>query len=138
MVAAKNLLFFLVFSVLVACAPSKQIDTLTELENTNWILVEYDGKEYQPVEGGEPVTFVLQSERHSVKGFGGCNAFSGSYTHSKNILQCTLLSTKKFCRDTMEVEDYLFKALMQVEYNIEGDLLMLKNDEGRSLTFKKG
>ena len=125
------------FWLMMACVPSKQLEKGIELENTKWVLISLDGKEYKPADSSDPVHITLQSGNHSVQGFGGCNSFSGSYSHKANVLQFTLLSTKKFCHEKMDVEDYVFKTLIKVEYSIEGDVLIMKNDKGNSLAFKQ-
>ncbi len=124
--------------VLVACWPSKHVEQSTSLENTTWVLVAFDGNPYESkLTQSRLVSLTLQSEDNRAVGFGGCNSFSGSYTIVGNEIQFTLLSTKMFCNETMQVEDYLFKTLVSVEYSIEGDFLTLKNVEGQSVKFKK-
>ena len=137
MTMSKRYLLYVFGLMLMACAPSRQLENEIDLENTEWVLITLDGKPYAHSESSPPVSITLQSANHGVKGFGGCNSFSGSYTHNANILQFTLLSTKKFCHDTMDIEDYVFKTLVQVEYSIEGDMLIMKTDDGKSLTFQK-
>lgn len=122
---------------LLDCSSSQHVDLNNSLENTNWILTEFDGKPYNQNDATKPVSLKLQSEENRIVGFGGCNSFSGSYTVDGNTIQFTLMSTKMFCSETMQVEDFLFKTLTKVEYSVDGDFLTLKNIEGQSVRFKK-
>jgi heat shock protein HslJ len=134
----KNLLLVLGLFVFAGCSTPKTISEVSSLENINWMLIMFDGKPYEPkLTQSRLASLTLQSEGNRIVGFGNCNSFSGSYTLEGNKIHFTLVSTKMFCNEMMEVEDYLFKTLTQVEYNIEGDLLTLKNKEGKSVTFRK-
>jgi heat shock protein HslJ len=130
-------LFVFGFFALVDCSSSQNVDMTASLENTNWILIAMDEKPYKPNDVAKPVTLTLQSDGNRITGFGGCNAFSGSYHLNGDSIQFTILSTKMYCNETMHVEDYLFKALTKTTYSIEGDFLTVKNTEGQSVKFKK-
>ncbi len=133
----KKLLIVVGLLAFMACSSSKNVDQPSSLENTNWLLVSFDGKLYEPeLTQSRLASLTLQSEENRIVGFGGCNSFSGSYKLDGNTIQFTLISTKMFCNETMQVEDYLFKTLTKVEYSIEGDSLILKNENGNSVTFK--
>lgn len=133
----KNLLFVIGLLIFVGCSTSKTVKKGPPLENIMWVLTTYGDKAYTPAGDAKPVTLTLQTEGNRIVGFGGCNSFSGSYTLEEGIIQFTIISTKMFCNDTMQVEDYLFKTLTKATYSIEGDFLTLKNTEGQSVKFKK-
>ena len=133
----KKLVIVIGLLAFMACSSSKDVGKEPALENTNWVLVEMEGKAYEPNTEAKPVTLTLQAEGNRIVGFGGCNSFSGSYTLDGNTIQFTLASTKMFCNDTRQVEDYLFMTLTKVKYSIEGEVLTLKNTEGQSVKFRK-
>ncbi len=134
----KNLTFVLGLFFFVECSTSRTVSEGPSLENINWVLTMADGKPYaQKLEQSRLVSLTLQSEGNRIVGFGGCNSFSGSYIVEGNTIQFTLISTKMYCNETMEIEDYLFRTLTKVEYSIEGDSLILKNENGNSVIFKK-
>jgi len=104
-----------------------------ELRNTYWKLVEAGG---QPVTTGpdrREAQMTLSLEDMRVKGFSGCNGFSGTYTVSGNNLTFgNVMSTKMACADGMNVENRFFAAMSATAtYAIAGERLELRDAAGK-------
>jgi putative lipoprotein len=90
---------------------------------------------------GETVTGVTEAkanisftEEGKVQGYGGCNRFFGSYqTAGYMITFSAIASTRRYCQETMAVEDALFMALGKVTRlitSVKG--LDLLSEDGRT------
>ena len=72
-----------------------------------------------------------------VKGFAGCNNIGGSFTLEGNKIHFTTFSTKMFCSDRMDVEDFFTNSLSKAEtYMIKGEELSLYQGETKLITFQ--
>ena len=91
-----------------------------------WKLVELNGKPVPPLER-EP-HMILKADGH-VNGFGGCNAFTGSYKLDASASRLSfgeIASTMMACADGMDVEQIFHKALRSADsYALNGDRLVL-------------
>jgi heat shock protein HslJ len=79
-------------------------------------------------ENGKEVNIVLTKEdsTYRLKGYAGCNSIGGSYTRSDNNITFTVMSTKMFCDEGMEIENFLIGALEKTNhFKISGDTLSL-------------
>ena len=75
------------------------------LKNTYWKLEEIDSKKIKVPGNVRDVHFILRSDDKTVKGFGGCNNFTGSYKVKGNKIEFgPIACTRKFCKETMEIE----------------------------------
>lgn len=90
---------------------------------------------------GEPVAGVTEAkatialtEDGNVQGYGGCNRFFGGYRlEGERISFSAIASTRRYCEETMAVEDALFMALGKVtRLKVSADGLTLISEDGRS------
>jgi len=106
----------------------------SSLENTYWKLVELKGDRLESNEiwlhnrkNSREIHFIIH-QNSKIKGFAGCNHFSGqtSYT-DKKIEVGSLITTKKMC-PAMSLENSIIKALPDARsYMIKGENLKLYN-----------
>jgi hypothetical protein len=78
---------------------------------------------------------VLIIEGSRVRGFSGCNTFTGTYKVEKDRFQfLQMASTGKACQVGMELEQRFLSALNDaVQFKISGDTLSLYNADGQSI-----
>lgn len=120
----KHILLFLLISLLTSC----KAGSTANLENTYWKLAQREGKPVITPENAKEVHIVLAKEgdNRSLKGFAGCNSIGGDYTTEGNKITFTVISTKMFCEDRMDVENFLMAALNSADrYTIKGETLEL-------------
>lgn len=101
------------------------------LENTDWKLVELQGKEILAKPGRKAPYLRLISEEGRVVGHGGCNRFFGGYKVEADRLRFSALgSTKMACPgDIGDLEDGFFNALGSVRhFKLSGGVLELFGD----------
>jgi heat shock protein HslJ len=100
------------------------------LKNTYWKLVELNGKPVKVDTKEREVHFILKADGKSVKGFGGCNNFMGSFEAGKSKIKFgPMAGTMQFCKNTMELETSFMKALAEANnYKIFGETLALYRD----------
>ena len=98
-----------------------------ELVNTYWKLTELDGKPAALGAAQKELHMVLEPGKNRVRGFSGCNQFSGSYRKNANQLKFgPMAATMMACGEGMEQEQIFLKTLGQTErYTIKGDHLAL-------------
>ena len=114
--------------LLLQCKPPAKDVSTASLQNTYWKLSTMNGKAIVTPENGREVHIVLSKEGDDLKlkGFAGCNSMGGSYTTTGDNIKFVVISTKMFCQDRMEVENYLFSVLQKADhYKIEGEKLTL-------------
>ena len=89
-----------------------------------------DGQEVPGV--AEAKASIALTEDGNVQGYGGCNRFFGGYRlEGDRISFSPIASTRRYCEETMAVEDALFVAL--------GKVTRLKvSEEGFSLLSEDG
>ena len=122
-------------------APNHQADTglavvsvnpLAELTNTYWKLLSLNETAVIMTEEQEREAFLqLRDDNRSVKGFAGCNAFTGSYTVNGNGLSLgPLAATRKACAAGMETESEFLQVLEGTAYySIHEEALTLLNKQ---------
>ena len=99
-----------------------------KLTDTNWKLVEVNGKAAVVIEGSEAHLFLEKKEMFT--GSTGCNQITGSFIASEGALQFTPGGmTMKMCvQPLMEQEQALLAAMKATtNYKIDGDALELLN-----------
>lgn len=73
------------------------------LTNTYWKLIEVSGEPASLGAGQKELNMILVGEGSRVKGFAGCNRFSGGYTIKEDRIQFSqMASTRMACVDTMD------------------------------------
>jgi len=103
------------------------------LTNTYWKIVEINDHSASLGAGQRELNMVLTKEEHRVRGFSGCNKFTGSYELNDNQLQFNqMASTNKACMTGMEQERQFLDALRSISrFNISGESLSLYRDKGQ-------
>lgn len=101
------------------------------LVNTHWRLLVARGTEIELRQGSKELFLVLVEKQNLVRGFGGCNNFTGSYTHQNNSLEFSqVAATMKMCIDNMDQEKLIFSVLeATASYELSGDELHLYDAE---------
>jgi heat shock protein HslJ len=119
-------LFFL--AALVSCKSSQSTESTAQLENTYWRLMEANGKPIVTPPNAREVHMVLghsDGERR-LQGFAGCNGLGGNYTTDGHKIKFTVITTKMYCEERLDVENFLTKALERADrYKIKGEELTL-------------
>ena len=108
------------------------------LTDTYWKLTEIDGQPAALGAGERELHLVLTSEGNHVRGFSGCNRFTGSYERNGSQLRFKPLATTRMaCREGMEQEQRFLDALGAVmRFSMSGDsLTFYTGDERRILHF---
>jgi copper homeostasis protein (lipoprotein) len=105
--------------------------TKVALENTQWGLLELDGKPIRVSSNDKAPYLELNSAKASAYGFGGCNRFFGSYEATERSLSFgTMGATRMACPEGMDQEQELFRALdATTRYEIHGSKLLLFADQ---------
>jgi len=110
------------------------------LTDTYWKLTEIDGQPAALGAGERELHLVLTSEEGvRVRGFSGCNRFTGSYELNEDQLRFKALAvTRMACREGMEQEQRFLEALGGVvRFTVSGDSLALyTGDERLILRFR--
>ena len=118
----------------VSRVPSSRPADVTEvpdvsLTDTYWKLVEIEGQEASLGAGQLELHMVLTSDGHRVRGFSGCNRFTGSYERNGDRIQLAqLASTRMACvdADAMEQEQRFLNRLREAQrFTIHGDELAI-------------
>jgi putative lipoprotein len=107
------------------------VNPLAELTNTYWKLVSLNETDVVMVEAQEREAFLqLRNDTKTVKGFAGCNAFTGSYAVNGSDLSFgPLAATRKACPAGMETESEFFQVLDGTTYfSIHEETLTLLNE----------
>jgi copper homeostasis protein (lipoprotein) len=117
------------------CAPSKPD---ARLENTHWVVTEVGSTEVAVGAGDREAYLFFESGTNSVRGYAGCNQFTGRFeTEGSELKFGALAATKRYCADTMSLEDSILKALGSVaSYEITGDTLTLVGPNGEAIRFE--
>ena len=100
------------------------------LINTYWKLVEIDGKPIKVPSKVRELHFILRADGKTVKGFGGCNQFGGSYKVEEDKIKFgPIAGTLKFCSEIMDIETSFIKVFSEANnYKIFGEKLELYKD----------
>jgi len=108
------------------------VDPLAELSNTYWKLLSLNEIDVVMAEEQKKEAFLqLRADNNSVKGFGGCNAFTGGYKLNGNDLNFgPLAATRAACLAGMDTEFGFMQVLgVTTYYSIHKETLTLLNDQ---------
>jgi len=111
------------------------------LTDTYWKLTEIDGEPAQLGVDEKEAYIILDSESNRVKGFSGCNTFTGAYeVHGEGLKFSQMASTMRACLENMEQEQRFLLALEKTsQYDITGETLELRGEsEEPLLRFEAG
>ena len=109
----------------------------TSLTNTYWKLIELNGEPVEMMRSQRKEAYLqLREENQEVRGFAGCNNFSGTFeTTGSQISLSALMTTRKACVDIMSTEVQFLAVLEQAtSFMISGESLTLSNTAGDSTT----
>jgi len=97
------------------------------LTDTYWKLIELRGEPAVIGAGDRELHMVLITEDSRVRGFSGCNKFTGTYKVEQDHFQFSqMASTGMACMDGMEQEQRFLSALeVTTDFKISGDSLSL-------------
>jgi copper homeostasis protein (lipoprotein) len=105
------------------------------LAGNTWHLIEMNGNPVPQDDGQNVPYFRLTTKGNRVNGFGVCNRFYGTYfVQGPFFLFTKKIRTTTPCARGMELEDDFFRVLAATDgYRIEGEILELRNRDGRVL-----
>jgi putative lipoprotein len=105
------------------------------LTETYWKLIELDGQPASLGAGERELHIVIVSGGNRVRGFSGCNRFTGHYELNEGQLRFgQLASTRMACMEGMEQEQRFLKLLTEaMQFTLSGDELALHGSDGRSI-----
>ncbi len=97
-----------------------------------WKLIELNGRPAPHGSGGKEAHLLLQVNKPVVRGFAGCNRFSGRYELAGNrVAFSELVATRMACAEGMELEREYLEALPRVRtWAREEDRLILSDEAG--------
>ena len=107
----------------------------TPLVNTQWLLIAHgDAGAPATLEPGTVITANF-SEDGNIAGFGGCNAYAGSYQVDQDQISIgPLAATASFCEDSSDQEQAFLEALEAAEtFSLFGQRLSLHYNEGKEV-----
>jgi len=112
-----------------------QPKTNASLTNTYWKLTELNGEPALLGAEQRELHMILNTEGNHVKGFSGCNRFTGTYKVSESHIQYSqIASTRMTCMDGMAQEQRFLSALEGTTgFKISGDSLSLHGADGQLL-----
>ena len=111
----------------------------TTLENTNWKLLELNGRSVRAAENLAEPNLQLDSAQKQAHGSTGCNQFTGRYELSGDSLRFgPLASTRRACLDSAmnQQESAFLRALEEARtWQITSDTLVLISKRGQVARF---
>ncbi len=108
------------------------------LRNTRWAVTEIRASKVYVGAGKREPFILFESDTGNIRGYAGCNQLMGSYEADGSRLSFgTLSTTKRYCADSMKIEDSLLVALRSVTgFEISGDTLTLLDPKGKTIRFE--
>ncbi len=119
--------------------PSSAVKPDASLTDTYWKLTELDGQPASLGARGRELHLVMNGQESGVRGFSGCNQFTGSYERDDARLRFgPLVATRMACIDGMDQEQRFLAALASaMRFTISGDgLALYSGDERLTLRFE--
>lgn len=101
------------------------------LRNTYWKLMTIGGQPVKIEDGEREPHIIFDLREMSFKGYGGCNQLMGGFESEGDALRFgPIAGTKRYCMNTMDLEDALIEALGTVTaFEISGETLTLFRSE---------
>lgn len=116
----------------VAGTPDQDAPMRSNFENTDWVLVELNGKPVVIGDHGKTPTIRFDPEQGIVAGNGGLNQFSGSYTTKDGKIEFGPMRSTMMAGppELMELESNYMKALDNMTgWRIDGGRLLFLNGD---------
>jgi heat shock protein HslJ len=136
---AIRIVFILFISASCTVATTEPIGEPTAITETYWLLYSIKNEEIQATEGTATSFIRFNTNNQNVKGFAGCNRFTGEYELKGSALKISKLAATRMMCPHMELENYVLKALENVSsYKIAGNVLTLYQDDNAVATFRAG
>jgi heat shock protein HslJ len=112
------------------------------LTETSWTLRSYtlDGRTFQPPTASSRPRLTFEVDGKGVRGFAGCNQFTGSFKVESNALTIVnVATTRRACRAVaMELEGRFVDLLTKAErYSANEQTLLISSGRGNALTFER-
>ncbi|WP_076411627.1 META domain-containing protein [Shewanella sp. UCD-KL12] len=106
-----------------------------EFTNTYWKLMSLADKPAKLGAGDKEVFIQFVADKNLIKGFSGCNNFSGSFEANQGKLTMgPVAGTRKMCMEGMEQELAFLKSIGEfASYSINGESLTVKSNKGELL-----
>jgi uncharacterized lipoprotein YbaY/heat shock protein HslJ len=107
------------------------ITGFTPLANTQWRLVQLEGKQVVITPPQRPVTLAFSPEGTRIAGSGGCNSYLGTFTDNHGRLELDPGGmTMMACPDPAGSREQKFVAMLRSAdgYKIDGNFLLLTHD----------
>ena len=107
--------------ILAGCQSESTQKPDSPLTNTYWKLTSLHGESIKTYEGNREM--FLQFRADGLRGYGGCNRFSGGYTNTQSKISFQpIAATAKFCQQSSEQETkYIGSLIGAINYEIEGE-----------------
>lgn len=114
-------------------------DATAQLQGFVWHLSAFTGDSGDQ-QLPESVKANIKFENGTVRGNGGCNSISGTYTlNGMSLSVSNILSTKKFCQDASTWETMFLNKLQKSQaFRIENEMLIIDCGSEGNLAFSKG
>ncbi len=108
---------------------------IASLKNTHWRLLVAKGTAIGVAEGQKEPFLYLAPDEDRIRGFAGCNIFTGSFELQGDRLSFTqVAATMKMCIRDMEKEQLFLAVMLEAaSYRISGDTLHLFDDGNKQI-----
>jgi heat shock protein HslJ len=112
------------------------------LAETSWTLKTYtlDGRTFTPPTVSSRPRLTFEADGKGVRGFAGCNQFTGNFKAEGNTLTVVnLATTRRACRAVaMELEGRFVDLLTKAErYSANEQTLLVSSGRGNALAFER-
>lgn len=124
------------FLLLIGACQSNKVMTPQTLTETAWELENcLTAKGENLAMGDTPPTMEFGTVQR-LGGYSGCNSYGGDYVMKDGKLSAVVMSTKRYCAETAEVENMLFQLLQEgVTVAMDGKNMVLMGANGEKMTF---
>lgn len=109
-----------------------------QITGREWILVQISDRVSPLGAGQKPASLRFEQTDQRLSGFSGCNGFTGTYTlDGKQLRFGTLIRTKKYCAQGMDLEDLFIATLPGIiAHEITPTHLILSDESGPIMKFQ--
>lgn len=115
----------------------EKLGVATPVTNTYWRLAELNGEPVQPFSDAREAHILLRDDAPVVRGFGGCNAFTGGYVRDGTALRFEKVAATQSACPHLDFETAFLDVLGRVtRYRILGETLLLFDETGRVARFR--
>jgi heat shock protein HslJ len=115
-------------SIISGCGSSKTTDKYADLSGTEWTMFEMNENKY---EAPEKVTIKFDETGKKVTGKAPCNSYGAASTINSNKLSFSdIYSTKMFCDNMKDEQDFMDALKKVYAYQTAKDMLYFFNSDG--------